>query len=103
MTKLRSSGFEITAVHNHLMGETPKVLYMHYMGHGSATQLATSLRAALAVSKTPLKKTRRSRRGTSAPGLGENPSRMWSDAKAHLKVASCRTAFRGATPSRWRE
>src|SRR5437588_7963564 len=56
MAKLRSSGFEITAAHNHLMGETPKVLYMHYMGHGSATQLATSLRAALAVSKTPLEK-----------------------------------------------
>jgi hypothetical protein len=56
MAKLRSSGFEITAVHNHLMGETPRVLYMHYMGHGSAPQLATSLRAALSVSKTPLEK-----------------------------------------------
>jgi Domain of Unknown Function (DUF1259) len=53
---LRAAHFEITAVHNHLMGETPKVLYMHYIGHGSATQLATSLRAALSVSKTPLEK-----------------------------------------------
>src|SRR6267142_2324771 len=56
MAKLRSSGFEITAVHNHLMEETPKVLYLHYMGHGSATYLATSLREALSVSKTPLEK-----------------------------------------------
>src|SRR5256885_5683126 len=56
MDKLRSSRFEITAVHNHLMNETPRVLYMHYMGHGPATQLATSLKAALAVSKTPLEK-----------------------------------------------
>jgi uncharacterized protein DUF1259 len=56
MDKLRSSGFEITAVHNHLMNETPHVFYMHYMGHGQATQLATSLKAALAVSKTPLEK-----------------------------------------------
>jgi hypothetical protein len=56
MAKLRSSGFEITAVHNHLMEETPKILYMHYMGHGPAGQLATSLRAALSVSKTPLEK-----------------------------------------------
>lgn len=54
MDKLRSAGFEITAVHNHLMNETPHVLYMHYMGHGPATQLATSLKAALAASKTPL-------------------------------------------------
>jgi hypothetical protein len=54
--KLRSSGFDITAVHNHLMEETPKILYVHYMGHGSAVQLATSLHEALAESKTPLGK-----------------------------------------------
>jgi hypothetical protein len=56
MEKLRSSGFEISAIHNHLIEETPQVIYLHYMGHGSASQLATSLRAALAVSKTPLDK-----------------------------------------------
>lgn len=54
--KLRSSGFEISAVHNHLIEETPHVMYVHYMGHGAAAQLAPSLRAALAVSKTPLDK-----------------------------------------------
>jgi hypothetical protein len=56
MEKLRSAGFEISAVHNHLIDETPHVVYMHYMGHGAASQLAASLRAALAVSKTPLEK-----------------------------------------------
>ncbi|HET7209006.1 MAG TPA: DUF1259 domain-containing protein [Terriglobales bacterium] len=56
MEKLRSAGFEITAVHNHLLGETPHVMYMHYMGHGGAAQIAASLKAALAVSKTPLEK-----------------------------------------------
>jgi len=56
MEKLRSAGFEISAVHNHLIDETPHVMYMHYMGHGEASQLAASLRAALAVSKTPLEK-----------------------------------------------
>jgi hypothetical protein len=56
IAKLRSSGFDISAVHNHLMEESPRVLYAHYMGHGSATQLATSLRAALALSKTPVEK-----------------------------------------------
>jgi Domain of Unknown Function (DUF1259) len=54
--KLRSAGFEISAVHNHLIDETPHVMYVHYMGHGGTSQLATSLRAALAVSKTPLEK-----------------------------------------------
>ena len=56
MAKLRSSGFEITAVHNHLLEESPSVMYMHYMGHGPAARLAASLRSALAVSKTPLAK-----------------------------------------------
>ncbi len=54
MSKLRASGIEITAVHNHLLNETPHVLYMHYLGHGNAVELANSLRAALALSKTPL-------------------------------------------------
>jgi hypothetical protein len=56
MEKLRAAGFDITAVHNHLLGEAPHVLYMHYMGHGPADKLANSLQAALAVSKTPLGK-----------------------------------------------
>jgi hypothetical protein len=56
VANLRSSGFEISAVHNHLMEESPRVLYAHYMGHGPAVQLSTSLRAALALSKTPLEK-----------------------------------------------
>src|SRR5712692_7800174 len=54
MSKLRASGIEITAVHNHVLSETPQVLYMHYFGHGNAVELAKSVRAALAVSKTPL-------------------------------------------------
>jgi hypothetical protein len=56
MEKLRSAGFEISAVHNHLIEETPHIMYMHYMGHGTASQLAASLRTALATSKTPLEK-----------------------------------------------
>ena len=47
MQKLRTSGFEITAVHNHLLNENPRVMYMHYMGQASAKELAEWLRAAL--------------------------------------------------------
>ena len=56
MKKLRAAGFDITAVHNHLLNEAPRVIYMHYMGHGKAVELAKSLHAALAESKTPLDK-----------------------------------------------
>jgi hypothetical protein len=68
LDKLRSSGFEVTAIHNHLAYETPHVLYMHYMGHGSASQLATSLKAALAVSKTPLEKPNAAAQSLPTPG-----------------------------------
>jgi biotin operon repressor len=54
--KLRAAGFDITAVHNHVLNEAPRVIYMHYMGHGKAVELAKSLHAALAESKTPLDK-----------------------------------------------
>lgn len=56
MKKLRAAGFDITAVHNHVLNETPRVIYMHYMGHGKSVELAKSLRVALAESKTPLDK-----------------------------------------------
>ncbi len=56
MEKLRAEGFEIMAIHNHLLEETPRIMYMHYMGHGSAAKLAASLRTALSLSKTPLGK-----------------------------------------------
>src|SRR3954463_16257647 len=56
MKKLRGAGFEITAVHNHVLNESPRVIYMHYMGHGKAVELAKPLHAGLAESKTPLDK-----------------------------------------------
>ena len=56
MARLRERGFEILSVHNHLLDETPHVMYMHYMGKGKAGELATALRSALGASKTPLGK-----------------------------------------------
>jgi uncharacterized protein DUF1259 len=53
MLKLVQSGIEITALHNHLIRATPATLYMHVRGHGDPIKLATSIRAALAESKTP--------------------------------------------------
>ncbi len=51
--ELSSGGFEILAIHNHLAGENPRVLYVHFHGHGDATSLAKTLKAALAKTRTP--------------------------------------------------
>jgi hypothetical protein len=54
MMKLQQEGIEETALHNHLLNESPRVMYMHVGGHGDAVKLATALKAALALSKTPV-------------------------------------------------
>jgi len=50
---LETAGLEVTAIHNHLLGETPHVTYVHFMGHGEALGIANGLRAALAKTATP--------------------------------------------------
>src|SRR5229473_3193343 len=54
MKKLVEGGIEITALHNHLLRSSPATMYMHFLGHGDPAKLATTLRTALAESKTPL-------------------------------------------------
>jgi len=53
MAKLLESGLDITAVHNHLLRANPATFYMHVGGHGDPVKMATSIRAALAQSKSP--------------------------------------------------
>jgi hypothetical protein len=54
MAKLVAGGIEITALHNHLLRNTPHTMYMHIAGHGDPAQLAKVLHDALALSGTPL-------------------------------------------------
>lgn len=54
MKKLAENGFDITALHNHLLRNEPFTMYMHVMGHGDPVKLATALHDALGESKTPL-------------------------------------------------
>jgi len=53
MMKLQEGGIHESAVHNHLMGETPRVMYMHIATHGDAVQIAKTIHDALALTKTP--------------------------------------------------
>ena len=53
MRALQEGGVEQTAVHNHLLGETPHVVYMHVMARGNAAAIAATIRNALGQSGTP--------------------------------------------------
>lgn len=54
MLALQRSGIEQTALHNHLLGESPRVMYMHVAGAGDPVALARALRAALGETRTPM-------------------------------------------------
>jgi hypothetical protein len=53
MLKLQEGGIEQSALHNHLLGETPHVMYMHIAGHGDPVQMARVIHDAVALTKTP--------------------------------------------------
>src|SRR5215467_15672036 len=54
ISKLEDSGIELSALHNHLLHENPRVMYIHFVGRGDEVELAKGIREALAVTKTPL-------------------------------------------------
>jgi hypothetical protein len=54
MKALQDGGVEITALHNHLNGETPKIMYIHMGGHGDPVKMARTIKTAVGLTKTPL-------------------------------------------------
>jgi len=52
--KLEERGLELSALHNHLLHETPRVMFIHFVGRGDEVVLAKGLREALALTKSPL-------------------------------------------------
>ena len=44
---LRGSGIEVTALHNHLAGEAPRLFFLHFWGNDDVARLTTGLRQAL--------------------------------------------------------
>jgi hypothetical protein len=54
MAALQAGGVEQTALHNHVLNESPRVMYMHIMGQGDPSKIARTIHDALAQSKTPV-------------------------------------------------
>jgi hypothetical protein len=44
---LRSNGIEVVAIHHHMTGTSPAIIFLHYWGKGPVEKLATGFRAAL--------------------------------------------------------
>jgi Domain of Unknown Function (DUF1259). len=54
MKALQQGGVEVTALHNHLVGESPKLMYVHMGGHGDPVKMARTIKQAVGLTKTPL-------------------------------------------------
>jgi hypothetical protein len=48
---LRGAGINVVAIHNHMEMESPRMVFLHYWGVGSTTELAKGLKAALDTQK----------------------------------------------------
>jgi hypothetical protein len=44
---LRAAGIEVTALHNHMLNDEPRIFFMHFWANGDARNLAQGLAAAL--------------------------------------------------------
>jgi len=53
LSALAANGLTATAVHHHLVGEEPKIYFVHFWGDAPLTELLGALRAALDATKLP--------------------------------------------------
>lgn len=44
---LRDNDIEVTAIHNHMLTDEPRLFFMHFWAHGSETKIAQAMEAAL--------------------------------------------------------
>jgi uncharacterized protein DUF1259 len=47
LTSLRLNGIDVVAIHHHMTGTQPQVIFLHYWGKGPAQKLATAFRMAI--------------------------------------------------------
>ena len=53
LAELARQRLDVTAIHNHLAGEEPRITYVHFHGQGRATDLADRLDHVLSLTATP--------------------------------------------------
>lgn len=71
LTQLQEGGVEQTALHNHVLHELPRVMYMHISAMGDAVKIAKAIHDALALTKTPF----------AGPTAGNQPQDLGIDTK----------------------
>jgi hypothetical protein len=52
LKSMRAHGINIVAIHQHMVDETPRIMFLHYWGKGRASELAVAVRQALDSQRT---------------------------------------------------
>src|SRR4051812_40115108 len=53
ISALQAGGVEQSAIHHHVINESPKILYVHIHGHGEAVAIARAVKTAIATTAIP--------------------------------------------------
>ena len=54
LQKMTEYSIEVTAIHNHLAGEKPKIVYVHFEARGKPAQMAEQMKQVLSLTSTPM-------------------------------------------------
>lgn len=72
LERLQQEGIQVTALHNHLIGERPRVMYVHVFAKGEGARLAKQMKEVLALTTTPVGSSAAKNDG-SGKSAGEDP------------------------------
>ena len=56
LKELRANGLQVVAIHHHMIGTQPMVIFLHYWGRGPVEKLASGFRAAVEKTKSAARK-----------------------------------------------
>ena len=87
---LQQNGVEQTALHNHLVRESPHLMYMHIRAIGNAVRIAKAIRTALEFTGTPLLAA-----APATPGAATAAAPLDLDTEAIAKVMGVRGKVNG--------
>ncbi len=72
--KLVAEGIQVTAIHNHLLGSVPVIMYVHFNGEGNPDKLAAAMHSVLSATGTPA--------GVPAAAAADGPPADWRKVEA---------------------
>jgi hypothetical protein len=108
ISKLEERGIDLSALHNHLLHENPRIMYIHFVARGDEVEIAKGIREALALTKShSLQRLRAQRQNPNLPrrSSGSLVTRaLWEEASSTSPcpaMTSTCTRWTPPSPEAW--